>query len=167
MDDHPPREAVAPELAPSSAALSAERVKLESQRAAGAGWLTAIAAFSVVNLAIILFDGNMNFVVGLGITQVSSAFARVFSQQADARGAAVAWTICITITILMTALFLWLASRAKRGSAWAFVAGMAIYGLDGLIFLAFQDWLPFGFHIYALVMIYAGLKAHWGLAKVG
>jgi len=143
-----------------------EVLKLEAQRASGANWLVTIAGFSVLNLAILLFNGGISFVVGLGITQLLGGFAYGFSQNADANGAFLAWTICGTITLLIAGLFVWLASRAKRGHAWAFVVGMVLYAIDGLIFLVFQDWLPVAFHVYALVMVYTGLKAHLGIAKV-
>jgi hypothetical protein len=166
MDGNTSQQPVERAAVPPGNAKSPEVLNLESQRAGGAGWLTAIAAFSVINLAILLFNGSISFVIGLGVTQLLSGFANGFAQQTDAGGAAVAWVICCTITLLIAALFVWLASRAKRGHAWAFVVGMVLYSLDGLIFLAVQDWFPFAFHIYALVMVYTGLKAHWGIAKV-
>ena len=166
MEETVSQQPTAPVAATPGNAKSPEVLKLESQRAVGAGWLTAIAAFSVINLAILLFNGSINFVIGLGVTQLLSGFAYGVAQRTDAGGAVVAWVICCTITLLIAALFVWLASRAKRGHAWAFVVGMVLYTLDGCIFLAFQDWFPFAFHIYALVMVYTGLKAHLGIAKV-
>lgn len=166
MEESVTQHPIAPVAATPGGAKSPEVVKLESQRAVGAGWLTAIAAFSVINLVILLFNGSISFVIGLGVTQLLSGFAYGFAQQADASGAVVAWVICCTITLLIAAFFVWLASRAKRGHAWAFIVGMVLYSLDGLIFLAFQDWFPFAFHIYALVMVYTGLKAHLGISKV-
>lgn len=51
----------------------AEIAKLQGQRNAGAGWFTAIAAFSIINLLILAFGGGVNFLVGLGITQFIDA----------------------------------------------------------------------------------------------
>ena len=53
-------------------------------------------------------------------------------------------------------LFGWLAGK-KRG--WAFVVGMVLYGLDGLLFLLLQDWLSAGFHAFALFGIWGGFAS--------
>ena len=48
---------------------------------------------------------------------------------------------------------------SREGHRWAFLAGMALYALDGLIFLGFGLWLDLAFHAFALFNIYKGLSA--------
>jgi hypothetical protein len=36
---------------------------------------------------------------------------------------------------------------------------MVLYGLDGLLFLIVQDWLSFGFHVFALFCIFGGYRS--------
>lgn len=56
----------------------------------------------------------------------------------------------------IVALFALLAGR-RRG--WAFIVGMALYALDGLVFLLFGDFLSAGFHAFALFGIFSGYRA--------
>ncbi|MGH7385405.1 MAG: MFS transporter, partial [Candidatus Rokuibacteriota bacterium] len=48
---------------------------------------------------------------------------------------------------------------AQRGRFWAFAVGAAVYALDGLIVLAWHDWVGLAIHTAALVMIVRGLDA--------
>jgi len=43
---------------------------------------------------------------------------------------------------------------------------MILYALDGLLFLLAKDVLSIGFHLFALYMIYKGLKAAEALRKL-
>ncbi len=63
-------------------------------------------------------------------------------------------------------MFFLIAYNAKRKKAWAFVIGMILYGLDGLIFLPVQDYLSFGFHLFALFFIFKGFSAMRELNKI-
>jgi hypothetical protein len=40
-----------------------------------------------------------------------------------------------------------------------FAVGLAVYGLDGLTFLAVRNWIGLGFHVFVLVMVFKGLQA--------
>ena len=39
-----------------------------------------------------------------------------------------------------------------------FAVGLAVYGLDGLTFLAVRNWIGLGFHAFVLVMVFKGSK---------
>jgi len=54
-------------------------------------------------------------------------------------------------------LFGRMSSKKKK---WAFIVGMIIYALDGLIFLLVNDVKSIAFHIFALVCIYKGFSAN-------
>jgi hypothetical protein len=55
---------------------------------------------------------------------------------------------------------------AREGQQWAFLTGMVLYALDGLIFLGFGLMLDFGFHVFALYSMYKGLSALNALNKL-
>jgi hypothetical protein len=40
-----------------------------------------------------------------------------------------------------------------------FAGGLAVYGLDGLTFLAVRNWIGLGFHVFVLVLVFKGLQA--------
>ena len=48
---------------------------------------------------------------------------------------------------------------ANKRQHWAFIAGMILFGLDGMISLLIQDWLGLGFHAFALYCIFRGFAA--------
>jgi hypothetical protein len=56
-------------------------------------------------------------------------------------------------------VFLLLWKFARAGQQWAFLIGMILFGLDGLIFLGFGLWLDLAFHAFAIFNMYRGLQA--------
>jgi len=110
-----------------------------------ARWFWWIAGLSVVNTVLSHSGSDTNFVVGLGITAVSDA---VFSQ---------AKVIAFAIDAVAVGFFSFMGLKAMRGSAWAFYAGLAVYAIDALIYVRFQDWMPVAFHALAIFFIAKGV----------
>lgn len=147
----------APEIT-SSGANRAQLAALEHQGLTGARWFYWIAALSLVNSAIQLGGADRHFVIGLGSTQIVGAIADAVAQQNPAI-ATIAKGIGFGINCfcaIVVALFGWLCTRRYTA---AFVIGMTLYFLDGLIFLLFFDLLSVGFHGFALYCIWSGLSA--------
>jgi len=48
---------------------------------------------------------------------------------------------------------------ANKGQMWAFVVGMILFALDGLIFLLVQDWIGVAFHVFILYCLFRGAQA--------
>lgn len=128
-----------------------ERIAIENRMRGGASWFFWIAGLSVINSVIMIFGGDMNFVVGLGITQIVSALLISMGTAGKA--------IAIAATVLIAALFVLFGIKARQLKGWAFITGMIIYGLDGLLFLAVPDFLSIGFHVFALFFIFRGMQA--------
>jgi hypothetical protein len=111
-----------------------------------AGWFDWIAALSLVNSVISLFNGNWHFVLGLGITEVIDYLAQ---RSGNSRGQLIGFVVT-----LLVAGFFWLMGRfAKQGQRWALILGMVLYTLDGGLLLLRQDWFSVAFHGYALFML--------------
>lgn len=116
-----------------------------------ASWFYWIAGLSIVNSCIIAFDGGFNFLIGLGVTQIVDGFAWGTVQE----GAPEYVThIGLAISVCVSLVFALFGFAGRKRILAVYVFGMVLYGLDGLIFLAFQDWFPFGFHIFALFGLY-------------
>ena len=131
---------------------SAERkLQLRSRMRAGAGWLMAVAIFSVLNSAMRMFDAKLHFIVGLGITQIANGIGKVAGPAGGVAG--------LVVTLITAGVFLVLWKFAREGQPWAFLIGMILYGLDGLIFLGFRLWLDLAFHAFAIFNLYQGLQA--------
>jgi hypothetical protein len=118
---------------------------------AGGKWFYWIAALSMVNSLAVMAGGNFHFIVGLGVTSVVDAMAR----QAGSLGN----VLDIVINGFVSAVFALFGYFAAKAQKWAFVVGMGLYALDGLLLWGAKDFLGMGFHAYALFAIYRGFQA--------
>jgi len=128
-----------------------ERLQLENRFKSGADWFFWIAGLSVVNSVIVLAGGEWSFVVGLGVTQIIDAVGKEFGEIAKMLG--------LIVNLGIAGVFVLFGILARRRQVWSFIAGMGLYGLDGLLFLPGLDLLSLGFHAFALFMIWSGLSA--------
>jgi len=132
----------------------------------GARWFYAIAALSMVNSLIHLSRSEFTFVIGLGISQIIDGIALAITQETP-KASTTIQLIALALNGLFSgifALFGWLALKRK---GWAFVAGMVLYLLDGLLFLFINDWLSLGFHVFAFVCICRGYIGLFNLNRAG
>lgn len=148
--------AVAPVQANQSAL--EQKLALQTRMRAGAGWLMAVALFSVVNSALVFFDAKLHFIVGLGVTQIADGVGKATGSAGSIAG--------FVVSLFAAGIFLLFWKFAREGQQWAFLAGMILYGLDGLIFLGLGLILDFGFHVFALFSMYKGLSALSALNKL-
>jgi len=127
-----------------------ERQALESRRRSGGQWFYWVAGLSLINTVLAVTGQTWRFILGLGITRLI--------QELGQQSAAANITAAI-VGLAVIGLFAFLGQRAVHGYRWAFVVGMVLFALDGVIFLLIQDWAGVGFHAFALVMIYKGYSA--------
>jgi hypothetical protein len=122
----------------------------------GARWFYWIAGLSLINSIAALSNSSWSFLAGLGVTQFISGFALGLSQ--DLGGAVT--VIAMILDVIVAGFFVLLGAMALKGHAWAFMLGLVLYALDGLIFLAFQMWFPLAFHAFVVYSLYRGLAAN-------
>lgn len=134
----------------------AARMALENSFHSGAGWFYWIAGLSIVNSAVFVMGQDWSFVIGLGMTQFVDGI--VYGLMEEGAAASVKY-IGFGIDVAVSSIFLLFGLFANKGQAWAFLVGMAVYFLDGLIFLLVQDWLSLGFHGFALYCIWGGFQS--------
>lgn len=118
---------------------------------AGAKWFYWIAGLSMINSIVVITGGNFHFVVGLGVTSVVDAFAKRLGSAGS--------VLDIIINGFVAGVFVLFGTFAIKLQKWAFLVGMTLYGLDGLLLLGVRDLLSVGFHAYALYAIYRGYTA--------
>ncbi len=135
-----------------------DRTKLENQITSGASWFFWIAGLSVINAIILLAGGSWNFLIGLGITQLISALGSesVFAGKA----------IILLVNLIIAGFFILFGAFGRKHAAWAFIAGIVVYALDGLLFLLVKDFVSIGFHVFALFFIVRGLTSLMQLKKM-
>ncbi len=135
-----------------------QKLRLQAKVRNGAGWLMAVAIFSVINSVLVLSNANLHFIVGLGVTQIADGVGKSTGSTGAAAG--------VIVSLFMAGIFALFWKFARQGQQWAFITGMVIYALDGLIFLGLGVFLDFAFHLYALYCIFLGLKALTQLQKL-
>ena len=117
----------------------------------GAGWFYWIAGLSLVNTIASLSGSGWGFIIGLGVTQVFDAIA-------GAAGGGGKF-IAIGLDAVVLGIFVLFGFLAGKCKGWAFLVGMILYALDGLIFLVMADWMATGFHVLALFFMFKGWQA--------
>ena len=123
----------------------------------GANWFYWIAGLSLINsLMVLLFEGEWSFVIGLGITQIFDAVAMAVAEETFGEAAMTIILIAFALDVLVALFFALLGWLANTRHTWAFVVGMVLYALDGLLFLVVQDWVSIGFHGVALFYLFGG-----------
>ena len=123
----------------------------EARLKSGAAWFYWIAGLSLVNSVVAFTGSDWRFILGLGITQIFDAFGH------DLGGAGKA--VVLTLDLLAAGVLVFFGVFAHKHHLWAFVLGMVLIALDGLIFLFAQDWLGVGFHVFVLYCLFRGVKA--------
>ena len=128
-----------------------QKLRVEAVVKRGASWFITVAVLSIVNSILSMSGAAIRFIFGLGIAQIVD----VFAHQAGGTGV----FLDLIINGFVAGIFVVFWSFARKGEKWAFVVGMVLYVLDGLILLVFKDILAVAFHAYALYRMYTGLSA--------
>lgn len=122
---------------------------LEQRLARSANWFYWIAGLSLVNA--FAAQSHYEFVLGSGAVEAASAFGT---------------TAAIVIDACVIGGFAILGFLAGRRHTWAFVLGMVLYALDGLIFLVAHDYIAAGFHAFVLYVLFLGAQASIALNRM-
>ncbi|MGB9593717.1 MAG: hypothetical protein ACPL7R_06240 [Anaerolineae bacterium] len=146
-------------------AASQEQQRLERQCRSGANWFYWIAGLSVINTLVGLFGGRVTFLIGLGFTQLVDGIVQAMATIVSQDIALVVRIVGLVVNVGIAVLFVVFGALANQRRKWAFIVGMALYALDGLLFIWVQDWWSFGFHLLALYALYTGFSALRQLAK--
>jgi len=134
------------------AAASAADPALEKQLKGGGSWFYWIAGLSLVNSVLALSGSGTRFILGLGITQI-------FDELAQGMGSGAGRAVGVVLDLLAAAVFVFFGVFANKRHTWSFIVGMALYALDGLIYVIAQEWLGVGFHAFVLFCLFRGFKA--------
>jgi hypothetical protein len=137
--------------------------QLDSRLKNGANWFFWIAGLSLVNSVILLAGAKWSFVVGLGVTQFVDLIAS-FLRKNPGHGTLVG--AALGLNVLVAGLFVLFGVYAQRRHAWAFVVGISLYALDGMVLGLLWEWWSVGFHGLMLWWLVGGLRASRALARL-
>ncbi|MFZ5988352.1 MAG: hypothetical protein ACOYWZ_14665 [Bacillota bacterium] len=140
-----------------------QKLRLEKEYKGGAGWFYWLAGLSLVNSIVALFGGNLNFAIGLGITQIVDGMALGLY---ETYGNFIIKALALGVDFCVSGIFILFGVFANKRHKWAFVTGMILYSLDSLIFLLTKSYLGLAFHAFALYFIYKGFKASKEIAEL-
>lgn len=153
-----------PAIHPATAPVSDDGQEADVRRMkAGAGWLHWVAGLSVANTVLAFLNYGFNFGFGLELTSLTAAIAA-------GTGDHIVMLFAAAFNLLVAGVFVLLGSYAVRGRKWAFLAGMSVYALDGLLYLLLfgeVGWITLGFHAFVLYSIFLGLRARNRLGAAG
>jgi len=145
--------AAPPTIAP-PAAVGTEKPQAAAamaQMKSGASWFYWVAVLSMVNSVSAFAGSTWRFILGLGITQVIDEFG--YKLGTAGRGVALVLDLLAAGVLVLFGIF------GNKGHSWAFIVGMILFALDGVLFLLVQDWLGVGFHAFILFCLFRGFKA--------
>lgn len=121
----------------------------------GANWFYWIAGLTIVTSIIAFFGGGWKFMISLGTTQIIDAIAEGAAVQLGGTVKVVA----LVLDILVTATFVVFGVLAGKKLLWAYVLGLVIFFLDGLVTLVIEDWIGLVAHVVVIILMVPGYLA--------
>jgi len=122
----------------------------------GAGWFYWIAGLTLITSIITFAGGNWRFLISLGTTQIIDGIA---ARVAAELGGSAPKIIALFLDMILTAVFVVFGVLANKRLLWAYILGMAIFVIDGLISLMMQDLIGVVAHVVVLVFMVPGFLA--------
>lgn len=133
----------------------AHHAELAARYKSGANWFYWIAGLTLVTSIISFAGGDWRFLISLGTTQVIDALASVWS--AELGGAPK--IIAVVLDLILTGVFVVFGVLASKKFLWAYILGMAVFVLDGLVSLMVQDLIGVVAHAVVLIFMVPGFMA--------
>jgi hypothetical protein len=134
--------------------------RLLLQVRSSANWFFFIAGLSIINSVLFAAGSRFIFVVGLAFMQISDEFGAIVITGTAGH------VVSLLIDAVIAGLFVGLGLISRKGTAWSFIVGIAIYTLDALLLLWVTDWLSVAFHALALFFLFQGFRASRQLAAI-
>ena len=132
-----------------------QHAELTQRFKSGANWFYWIAGLTIVTSLIAFFGGGIRFLLSLGSTQVIDGIAEALS--AEVGGAAK--VVALVLDLIVTGVFVLFGYLSGRKQLWAYMVGMVLFLLDGLLSLVFQDWIGVAAHGFVLFWLFRGYQA--------
>ena len=104
-----------------------------------------IAGLSLVNLVLLVTNSSVMFPTGLAMADLLAALS--YGQELAGRILAAAGALGVA------GIFALFGYYGKKGASWAFIAGISLYVLDGVIWGFLGDWISAGFHALILFFV--------------
>lgn len=133
----------------------AQHQEVSQRYKAGANWFYWIAGLTMITSIIAHFGGEWGFLIGLGVTQVIDGFGAYFAAELGSAPKVIA----LVLDVIVTGVFVLFGYLANKKYLWAYMLGMVVFLLDGMLFLLFQDLLGIIVHVVVLFFMFRGYQA--------
>jgi len=117
----------------------------------GVKWFYWIAALTIITSFIAFFGGGIRFLISMGITQFIDAVAHELGGAAQ--------VVALVLDLIANAVFALFGYLAGKKMLWAYIVGMVIFLLDGLLSLALADVVGVIAHAVILFFLFRGFQA--------
>ena len=124
----------------------------------GVKWFYWIAGLTIITSFITFFGGGIRFLISMGITQFIDAVATQLGGAAQ--------VVALVLDIIVTGVFALFGYLAGKKMLWAYIAGMVIFLLDGLLSLALVDVVGIIAHAVVLFFLFRGFQAGQSLISL-
>lgn len=132
-----------------------QHAELTQRYRSGANWFYWIAGLTIITSLIAFFGGGIRFLISLGLTQFIDGVALGLATQL---GGAVQ-VVGLVLDLIVTGVFVLFGYLANKKMLWAYVAGMVVFLFDGLLSLAFADYIGVIAHAVVLFWLFRGFQA--------
>lgn len=133
----------------------AHYAELNRRYRGGANWFYWIAGLTIVTSLIAAFGGGWRFLLSLGTTQIIDAVAQGVATELGSAPKIIA----LVLDLIVTGTFVVFGYLAGKKYLWAYMAGMIVFLLDGLVTLMIQDWIGVIAHGVVLFFMFPGFQA--------
>lgn len=129
--------------------------ELTQRYRSGVNWFYWIAGLTLITSLIATFGGGIRFLISLGVTQFIDAVAAALAK--DLGGAV--QVVALVLDIVVIGIFVLFGYLAGKKLLWAYVLGMVVFLLDGLLSLVIQDAIGVVAHAVVLFFLFRGYQA--------
>lgn len=121
----------------------------------GVKWFYWIAALTIITSFIAFFGGGIRFLISMGVTQFIDAVGAGLATQLGSA----AQVVALVLDLIVTGVFALFGYLAGKKMLWAYIVGMVIFLLDGLLSLALVDVVGVIAHAVVLFFLFRGFQA--------
>lgn len=132
-----------------------QHTELSQRYKSGANWFYWIAGLTIITSLITFFGGGIRFLISLGLTQFIDGVAQGLATELGS-GVQI---VGLVLDVIVTGVFVLFGYLANKKMLWAYVLGMVVFLLDGLLSLAFQDAIGVIAHAVVLFWLFRGYQA--------
>jgi hypothetical protein len=122
----------------------------------GAKWFYWIAGLTIITSLIAIGGGGIRFLLSLGLTQIIDGIAAAITAET---GSGAAKAVALVLDLIVSGIFVLFGYLSNQKQIWAYLIGMVMFLLDGLLSLVVGDIIGVVAHAVVLFFLVRGFLA--------